>query len=863
MKKIHIIPHSHWDREWYFTTEMSQVLLYYFMDEVFASLEAEEFPYFVLDGQAVILDDYLQFRPEKAEQIGELVRKGKLIIGPWYTQTDEMVVSAESITRNLLYGIRRCEDFGPWMHVGYLPDSFGQSAQMPQILNGFDIRSAIFWRGVHDDLTDRTEFLWTTANGNEVLAITLPLGYSIGKYLPHDPEAALMRVQSIAERLGKQSTSNNILIPNGHDQMPIQKDLPDLVKAMNEMDAENEYVISNYENIIADIRQAGGHLERIGGELIYPQHSRIHRSIYSTRMDLKQLNSRIETLVSGYLEPILSMAYQLGQDYPHAIIEHVWKELFKNQAHDSIGCCNTDEVHDEIKARYQHAQNIAESLLQLNMRKLADGIATGDEPYPLILFNTLPYARTASFTQTVLVAEGDFVIADRHGKLLDFDILDVEAIDLGTIDRRIASRNETAIVNKYTLRIQAPTIGGIGYEVVYLRLTNTTSQHSVTTRESAIENDTFRLMVEENGSISLFDKRNESFYADLISFEDGSDDGDEYNYSPLLEDWLISSHTTSDYSSYKGQLEQALDLQYCLKIPANIMERQARIASHSLTVKVRLSLIQGESTIQVKVKLKNESCDHRLRLILNTSLHSEYSWADIQFGSIERRNKPSELAQWEREHWVEKPVGIYPLLTYAEVHQGAKRFALISNDVKEYEVLGGDNTQMAITLFRSIGYLGKADLVNRPGRASGVGLPTADSQMQGEYEWTLFIYPHLEHDELTAKIAKERITPLIGYQKTDYTVFVTNPSTRNFSDSYQMLQVEGPVIMSALKKAEDDAHLILRLFNPQMNQPGWSAIDVFGETVLLECVSLAEKPEKTIDSGEIEFGFGEVKSFKF
>ena len=89
--KVHVVPHFHWDREWYFTAEESKILLVNDMEEVLTMLETrEDYPYFVLDGQTSVLEDYFSVSPENRERVRELVQRGKLIIGPWYTQTDEM-----------------------------------------------------------------------------------------------------------------------------------------------------------------------------------------------------------------------------------------------------------------------------------------------------------------------------------------------------------------------------------------------------------------------------------------------------------------------------------------------------------------------------------------------------------------------------------------------------------------------------------------------------------------------------------------------------------------------------------------------------------------------------------------------------
>ena len=129
---VHIISHSHWDREWYFTTSRSKIYLMKDLNDVLNTLEKDENFKFMLDAQASLLDDYLKWMPQDEERIKKFVKEKRLIIGPWYTQTDQMVISAESIVRNMYYGMKRCEEFGGYMNVGYVPDSFGQAGNMPQ-----------------------------------------------------------------------------------------------------------------------------------------------------------------------------------------------------------------------------------------------------------------------------------------------------------------------------------------------------------------------------------------------------------------------------------------------------------------------------------------------------------------------------------------------------------------------------------------------------------------------------------------------------------------------------------------------------------------------------------------------------------
>lgn len=394
--KVHVIPHMHWDREWYFTTEESRILLVNNMEEILERLENDEdYKYYMLDGQTAILEDYFDVKPENKERVRSLVQKGKLIIGPWYTQTDEMMVGGESIVRNLLYGIKDSNEFGDYMKIGYLPDSFGQSAQLPQILNGFGIKDTVFWRGCSERHgTNKTEFLWQSNDGSEVTAQILPLGYAIGKYLPLNEEELKDRLDKYFPVLERGAVTENLILPNGHDQMPLQQNIFEVMDMMKKIYPDKDFFISRYENIFAELEKNREKLDVIKGEFNDPKYMRVHRTISSTRMDIKIANVTIENKITNILEPLASIAYSLGFEYHHGLIELMWKEIMKNHAHDSISCCCTDQVHREIMARFELAHDKADKLIDFYKRKIVDAVKDKEGMDKLTVFNLLPYECT-------------------------------------------------------------------------------------------------------------------------------------------------------------------------------------------------------------------------------------------------------------------------------------------------------------------------------------------------------------------------------------------------------------------------------------------------------------------------------------
>ena len=179
---VHLVPHTHWDREWYEPFQTFRMRLVELVDRLLERMEADPRLRFTLDGQVATIDDYLEVRPAAVSLIRRLVTEGRLAIGPWQILMDEFLVSGETIIRNLELGWARSEELGGAMPVGYLPDMFGHIAQMPQILLRAGIDRAVVWRGV-PAAVDRNTFEWASPDGSEIETEYLFGGYGNAAYL--------------------------------------------------------------------------------------------------------------------------------------------------------------------------------------------------------------------------------------------------------------------------------------------------------------------------------------------------------------------------------------------------------------------------------------------------------------------------------------------------------------------------------------------------------------------------------------------------------------------------------------------------------------------------------------------------------
>lgn len=878
--KVHVVPHFHWDREWYFTAEESKILLVNDMEEVLEMLETrEDYPYFVLDGQTSVLEDYFSVAPENRERVRDLVQKGKLIIGPWYTQTDEMVVGGESIVRNLLYGFKDCREFGSPMMIGYLPDSFGQSARMPQILRGFNIEHSMFWRGTSERMgTDKTEFYWDDDDGSRVTVQLLPLGYAIGKYLPAEKDALGKRMEKYMPVLERGTVTGHLLVPNGHDQMPVQKNIFQVMETMRELYPDKEFFLSRYEDVFAAIDSQGG-LDTLRGEFLDGRYMRVHRSIYSSRADLKAANTRIENKITCLLEPLASIAYKLGFPYHHGLIEAIWKELMQNHAHDSIGCCCSDKVHRAIADRYFLAEERTDRLIEFYMRKIVDAMDCSKALDKLTVFNLLPYEREGMIRGKIITKMKQFVLERPDGTRLNYEITDRRIVDAGLIDRQIVHYGNYEPFVEYTLEFcdRIPAMGFLAYLVKAEEACvdeavesaarfggepgGENGQGSDWQGENFLENEYLSVAIEPNGSLTVFDKQKGQSYRDVLLLEDGSDDGDGYDYSPMADDWVLTSkEETARIRCQRGAYSHRAQIQVSMAVPANLESRRAGKRDGRVDVDLELELKSGSPVLELRVTVDNQADDHRLRLLVPGQDCCGFSVSDNQFGVIRRPVRDEAMDVWEKEGWSERPDSIYPFLSYVS-GCGERGLAVLTNSVREYEMIGPDYSVLAVTLFRSVGVLGKEGLLRRPGRPSGIKMETPDSQLRGIHTYELALTADRDH---LAQTAKEYTTPLITYNKMPYNAMKLNPSDVKVPCAYSLMrETEGQAVLSVLKKAEGEEKLIARFFNGNADEASLRLEGPGGE-LAVDLVKLNEQDVLTEHvTGSQKIGYNQIVNCKF
>ena len=845
-RKIHVVPHSHWDREWYFTTSRSKVYLMKDLGDVLDTLESDpEFKYFMVDAQGSLLDDYIKWRPQDKERITKLVKMGKLVIGPWYTQTDQLVISGESIVRNMYYGMKRCESFGKYMNVGYVPDSFGQSGNMPQIYREFGIEDTLFWRGVSDDMVEHTDFNWKGDDGSVVFTTQIPFGYYIGGKIPEDPkENDEFGEKECLEKAGGRSATRHIYFPNGFDQAPIRTNLPQLIKERNEKDPENEYVISCIEDYIKDVKSEKPELEEVQGELVIAKHMRIHKSIFSSRSDLKVMNTQIQNYVTNVMEPLLTISYNLGNEYPHEAVAEIWKLLFENAAHDSIGSCISDTANEDVYVRYKQARDIAINLVELHSRLIATNVKnSADMTFTLI--NTLPQKREDTVIVKTYVPGGKFAIVDEKGNNVDYtiiqsrDLTDYVLSQIITIDpsRKFYIPDH---VFEVTMAIKANDVPALGY--VQYSVDTEKDSHKEMEEKSVLENEYYTIEVEKDGSLTIVDKENNVTYKNQGILVENGDDGDSFNYSPPRKDLEVFSNESESSVKISGSdvYSQAV-IHFDMVVPENLEERAEGKVSVTMPVDMTVALRKGSKVIDFNVKVDNKGLSHRLCVVFDSQIVSAFNYADQQFGLIKRPNYYEkemklymesmnnrsekktgiqELANWANDQstWQEPPISIEPTQSYVSLTDGKTGVAVIPQGVREYEVL--DDSKIRLTLFRTYGFMGKENLIYRPGRASGeriIETPAAQLLKQMEFNFGFTTYAGDINDADIDTLAKQYDTNMEVYTYAEFLngrlIFSQREIEGKNDIVHSLFETEGNLVVSAIKKAEEDDGYIIRLYN--------------------------------------------------
>ncbi|MCC3376952.1 alpha-mannosidase [Cohnella sp. REN36] len=853
-RQAHIISHTHWDREWYLPYEKHHVLLIKLMDTLMDTLERDpEYRSFHLDGQTIILEDYLQVRPDQRERLEKWVREGRIQIGPWYILQDAFLTSGEANLRNLQIGHQDAGRYGTIARVGYFPDTFGNIGQAPQILRQAGIDNAVFGRGVKPTGFNNTvadsayessfsELIWEGPDGSRVLGILFANWYCNGMEVPTDEAEAKAYWERKLAEAGKYASTGQLLFMNGCDHQPIQTDLSEALRVARRLYPDTDFLHSSFEEYLAALNGAlRNDLSVVKGEL-RSQRTDGWSTLVNTasaRVYLKQMNQRGQSLLSGVAEPLAAFAHTLGMAYPHHLFTYAWKTLMQNHPHDSICGCSVDEVHREMVARFDKSRHVAETIVDEAKQFVAEAVDTttfaayGEDALPLVVHNTTGWRRSG-----VVEAELDVArIYYRDGLAPNEMIGRMKAIDVSgrtlvDAEGRVVPHTMTDLGLQFgydlpddkfrqpywTRRVKltfeaadVPALGVKAYGWVKTAAGNEVAADAGTASlvdgGRTLDNGALRVEVADDGTLTVTDRATGRTYRDLLVYEDTGDIGNEYMYKqPDGETALTTRGLAADIRVVEDTPYRAsIEIVHRWAVPASadasfetekqeavyFPERKAQRVSETvpLVIATTVSLERGGRGVRIRAAFDNQAKDHRVRALFPTDLDAAAHRADAIFEVAVRDTVPA--VEWEN------PSNAQHQQAFADVSDGRQGLAIANFGLNEYEVLRDGRNTIAVTLLRSVAELGDWGV-----------FPTPEAQCIGPHAVELEIIPHAGDGATDGAFAE-------AYQfQVPWTVVQTGVHAGPLKPADALLAWTGEgVAFSSAKIAEESGDLMLRWYN--------------------------------------------------
>lgn len=837
-RRVHYVLSTHWDREWYEPFQFYRFRLVQLLDRVLDGLEDGRLKGpFQTDGQSIILDDYLEVRPERRDQVERFAREGKLAIGPWYVLPDEFIVSGESHIRNIRLGRQIARDYGTEpSNAGFVCDLFGHISQLPQIFKGFGITAGFVWRGINLDRL--RHLIWEGADGTELVCYKYAnIGYcdyafkvrDADKFaVAFDPADKMEKLKKYLDFEASETETDVILIFDGGDHQEWdQKTYGVFAKVLNGAKSDYQVMHSTLDDYLPEMLAQRNRIStRLVGELREPgktpgKASHQIPGVLSSRLWIKQSNADCQTLLCQWAEPFASFAsLMLDAPYPHGFLNVAWKHLLQNHPHDSICGCSIDQVHEDMKYRFSQCRQIGERLTLDATRKIAANIdgKLDEKDLRVVVFNPLPVDHD-ELTDVVLdipeewptfaeffnfEAKPAFKVFDVHGKEVPF-----QRVSQATHRIRQRIRDEkfpqpywvTEVKVSLPLRIPA-----MGYTTLLVKpgVQNEPIRYpqdkGLATAHNAMENESLRAAFEANGTITLTDKRNGNVYTDILLFEERADIGDGWFHGVAVNDEIqVTKASAAEIGLIEtGPNVTAFKVRLRLRVPAEFhfpsMTRAENRVEMIIDSTVRLR--QGTDYLEVETRIYNQADDHRVRVLAPSGAKTDSYYTDTPFDVVKR---PIGV-RTDNHLYTELEVETKPQQTFTAAHDKKRGLAIVSHGQMETCVCDYENRPIAMTLFR-----GTRRTVNTNGEPNG--------QLRGVMNFRYFIKPlGGEPDFPSLFLLGQKLGAGLRTAQVRVPDLEIHRLGGGLAPEGGLIGVEGPAIMTSARHA--GGSLEIRLFNP-------------------------------------------------
>jgi alpha-mannosidase len=749
---IHLIPHTHWDREWYLPRAAFVARLIPALDDLLDRLDASpEFRSFFLDGQTVLLEDYLRVRPDQRARVSALVRAGRLQVGPWYVLADEIIPSGESLIRNLLLGRADTEALGGRAAVMYSPDAFGHPAAWPALAAEFGMSHGVLWRGLGGEPGQEGDlFRWYAPDGRSILLHHLPPdGYEAGSGLVDDPQRLRQAWSGLKPVLVRRAATSHLAVTVGADHHAAPVAIGRVRDLLAALEPNAEVRVSRFDEYFRAAEAQANGVPTLRGELRWSYgYTWTLQGVQATRAPLKRRHAEAEVLLERTAEPLAALAFASGKGDRRPLLRDTWRTLVRSQFHDSIGGCTSDAVARRVAGRLDDALEAGRELARSSLDALIGNDPDRAREHPedttprLVLWNPAARERSGAvvvadltwFRRDVLVgppsgreprrgdgaraiallgADGPIALQPL-GRTTGFERLDAT--------RHYPDQDEVDLVR---VAFRAPPLPGLGFTVLEgAERQRAVIDTAVRAGPRSLDNGLLALTVARDGTVTLADRRTGLLYPSLLGLESAGDAGDTYTWAPRAGDRLRRmTGPVAVRTLARGPLVAALEV-------------RGRLTSSTGYVDVRLilTLHAGSAALRCTLQLDNRATDHRFRLRVPTGVPGIAAAAGTQFGTALRTAPAAPASHYSRE----TPVATAPAQRFVAVADGVRGLAVLAPGFFEYEL--GANGDLRVTLLRAVGQLSRDDLPTRPGHA-GWPAPTPLAQCLGPDRLQLAILP--------------------------------------------------------------------------------------------------------------------------
>ena len=824
---FHLIPHTHWDREWYLPRAAFQARLVPALDDVLERLTADPgYRSFLLDGQTVLVADYLRARPDREPELKTLVKTGRLQVGPWYVLADELIPSGEALVRNLLLGAADAEQLGGRLDVLYSPDAFGHPAAWPTLAREFGIRFGVVWRGLGGEPgQERDLYRWRGPEGRDVLLWHLPpRGYELGAALPADADGLGAVWTGVRTALVERAAGKHVAVLIGADHHAAHPAVSRLRELLAELEPRSAFRVSRLDEFL-QLAGEGAKPAPLDGELRWSyRYAWTLQGVHATRAPLKRRATAAELSLERLAEPLAALARRAGGRDRRPLLELAWRTLARCQFHDAIAGCTIDDVARAVDGRLTNVEALARDVVRGAVLDLvhhdpdAARERAGDAAPALVLWNPAARPRGGVVVVDVTLFRRDVLVGPPSGGVSrqgqgyrPFGLAgpDARPIALQLLDRRPGQERLDAArhypdqdeVEWVRVALRLPAVPGLGVRCAALTpgaIRPDRAGEGAVVKGRSLANHWIEIVLEPTGALAVHDRRTGERFFDVLRLEDGGDAGDTYSYCPPSRDRVVRAAGPLKVRRVAaGPLIAGIEVRLQMSCGTGVRGKRGRVS-----VRLVITLHADSPVVRCILDVDNQATWHRLRARVPTNLSGVPAVAGAAFGTVAR----APVAVHAADYPLETPVATAPAQRFVAVADGRRGLALLTPGFFEYEwTRRGD---LVLTLLRAVGELSRGDLPTRPGHA---GWPTATplAQCLGTSRVELAIAPvsqaEVERGDVIPALWEDVFLPVRGFWLRDATRLV--PASIDIA-------LEGMgLVVSAVKPAQQGSPMVLRCYN--------------------------------------------------